>query len=74
MDYLLKKDMVTLGLDPINLDIISVKEARTAYHQISKEVHPDKAGIESTARFQEVGNSYQRILKYIIKSSRQTLK
>ena len=67
----LKKDLSTLRMDIDNLE--TEQQARTAYHKVALEVHPDKADPENreqvakfTAAFQELGNCYQRVLKHII--------
>ena len=69
----LMKDLSTLRLDAHNLNSLTVKHARVAYHKAALLVHPDKADPENleqvaefTAAFKELGNSYQRVLKHII--------
>ena len=69
----LKKDLSTLRMDIDNLESLTVQQARAAYHKVALEIHPDKADPENreqvakfTAAFQELGNCYQRVLKYII--------
>ena len=69
----LKKDCETLQIDDDKLESLSVQEVKTQYHKMSKVVHPDKADptnpkqVEDfTAAFQELGNCYQRVLKYIV--------
>ena len=69
----LQKDISTLRLDINNLESLTVKQARNAYHKIALEIHPDKADPENaeqvaefTAAFKELGNSYQRVLKFIV--------
>ena len=64
----LKKDLVTLNIDFDNLKSLSVQHARSQYHKIALTIHPDKADPENheqveefTARFQELGNCYQRV-------------
>ena len=72
----IKNDLNTLGLVFTNLKSLSVKEARIAFRQKALELHPDKhpdnVKEEFTARFQEAGNSYQRILKYLIQNLNET--
>ena len=69
----LKEDLITLGIDAEKLESVTVQDARIAYHKTSREIHPDKADPENldqvakyTALFQEAGNSYQRILNFVI--------
>ena len=69
----IKKDLHTFGIDVSKLESLTVQEVRAAYHKLAKEIHPDRVDpadaervAECTAAFQEVGNSYQRILKFII--------
>ena len=69
----IKKDLKTLGIDEDKLDTLTVKDARTGYHETARKIHPDKADQNNheqvqkqNAAFQEAGNAYGRILKYII--------
>ena len=69
----LKKDLATLKIDADKLESLSVQQARSAYHKIALVVHPDKADLknpeqiaEYTAAFKELGNAYQRVIKFII--------
>ena len=69
----LKKDLDIFGLDASQLQSLSVQDVRAAYHKLAKEIHPDRVDpadvekvAECTKAFQDAGNSYQRILKYII--------
>ena len=70
-----KRDLATLGLSEDVFDTITVKEARMGYHKRAKEFHPDKADrnneeevAKNTEAFKEVGNAYERILRYIIEN------
>ena len=69
----LKKDLETFGISVNNLESLTVQEIRAAYHKLAKEIHPDRVDpgdkekvAKCTAAFQEAGNSYQRLLKFII--------
>ena len=69
----LKKDLATLQIDIDHLETLSVQQASTQYRKVALTVHPDKADPhnpkqveEFTAAFQELGNCYQRVLKYIV--------
>ena len=62
-----------LGLSIDEMDSLTAEEVKCAYHKAAKKTHPDKAdptNLEEVARytaaFQEVGNSYQRILIFIV--------
>ena len=68
-----QKDLAVLGLSIDESDSVTSEEAKCAYRKATKKMHPDKAdptNLEEVARytaaFQEVGNSYQRILMYIV--------
>ena len=69
----IRKDLTTMKMDVNNFEELTVETAKKAYRKRAAEVHPDKADPEDlkqvaefTAAFQELGNSYQRILKYIV--------
>ena len=69
----IKKDLKTLGIDEDKLDTLTVKDARTAYHNTARKIHPDKTDQKDdekvqkhTTEFKQVGSAYERILKYII--------
>lgn len=60
-------------MDADSPEELSVDTAKKAYHRRAAEIHPDKADPADlnqvqkfTAAFQELGNYYQRILKYIV--------
>ena len=69
----IRKDFSTMRMDANNLEDLTVEKAKKAYRKRAAVIHPDKADpadlkqvAEFTAAFQDLGNSYQRILKYII--------
>ena len=71
----IKKDLSFLRMDDENLEELTVEKVKNAYRKAAREIHPDKADPtnlkqveEFTAAFQELGNSYQRLLKYIIEN------
>ena len=68
----MKKDLFTLKINIDDLESLSVQQAGTQYRKVALTVHPDKADPlnpeqieEFTAAFQDLGNCYQRLLKYI---------
>ena len=69
----LRSDLATFGIDESKLESLTIPTVRTAYHKLAKEIHPDKIDPEDlekvarcTAAFQEAGNSYERIIQYIV--------
>ena len=72
------KDFSTMRIEVDKLEELTVEKAKKAYHKVAAEVHPDKADpanlkqvaefTEFTAAFQDLGNSYQRVLKYIVEN------
>ena len=70
----IKNDLVTLGLYVTKVESLTVIEAKLAYHKKAKLTHPDKVGPKCTTQFQELGNAYQRILKYIIENLQSKMK
>lgn len=69
-----KCDLVCLGIKIEKLDGLTIQKVKTAYHKAAKAIHPDKADpknleqvAEFTSKFQEIGNAYQRILRYLVK-------
>ena len=69
----LEKDFATMQINIDNLESLSVHQAKIQYHKVALIIHPDKADPnnpeqvqEFTAAFQELGNCYQRVLKYIV--------
>jgi curved DNA-binding protein CbpA len=65
---ILKKDLLILELEEKELDEVTIKDVIKAYRKKALRVHPDKAGKESTAAFQELNNSYERVLKYLVEN------
>ena len=70
----IKIDLSVLGIELERLEVLTVKEAREAYYKAAKLTHPDKADRknedqvnEFKRRFQEIVNSYERTLRYLIK-------
>ena len=68
-----QKDLAVLGLSIDNIESLTSEEVKGAYHKAAKKTHPDKAdptNLEEIARytaaFQEVVNSYQRVLIFIV--------
>ena len=70
----IKNDLVTLGLYVTKVESLTVIEAKLAYHKKARLTHPDKVGPKCTTQFQELGNAYQRILKYIIENLQSKMK
>ena len=67
MSQTLNNDIKCLGIDYSKIDTLTVSDARKAYHKMAKQIHPDKnKNPESDAAFQELGHSYERILKFIV--------
>ena len=69
----LKKDMATLRIDIETLVSLTIKQAKNQYHKIALVTHLDKADPDNpkqveefTAAFKELGNSYERVFKYIV--------
>jgi len=50
-----KNYYATLGVPPT----ASQQRIREAYHDLAKKHHPDKAGTESTGKFQDISEAYQ---------------
>ena len=70
-----KKDLANLKIDSDSLDNLTGDMVKAAYYKTALLTHPDKADPadakqveEFTAAFQELGNSYQRILQYLIEN------
>lgn len=62
----MKTDCETVGIEFKDIDSITVKEVICAYRKQALHVHPDKNGPDTTAAFQALNNSYQRILKFVL--------
>ena len=71
MSEQLRKDCENLGIDAELLITVTVKEVIRAYRKEAIKVHPDKNGVESTPAFQELNNSYQRLLSFLIEEKSQ---
>ena len=41
----------------------SLEEVKAAYKRLALRYHPDKAGKQSTAKFQEINAAYEKIIK-----------
>ena len=74
-----KKDLATLRIDDDSLDDLTVRMVKLAYYKTASIVHPDKADPlnpkqveEFTAAFQELLNSYQRVLQYMMENMNET--
>ena len=65
MNSNLSEDLAVLGLYNIPENTLTVDIVRNAFLSLAILKHPDKAG-GSTAAFQELLDSYQRTLKYIV--------
>ena len=63
---------MVLGLQECNLEEVTMKDAINAYRRNAKKIHPDKAGDSFTAAFQELVNSYRRVLEYLYKRNKDT--
>ena len=61
-----KKDFLLFGFVEQTIHSIKVRDVIIAYRKLAMKVHPDRAGQEYTAEFQELGNAYQRCLQYLI--------
>ena len=74
----LKRDCEILGIDSENIDAITIREVIKAYRKEALKVHPDKIDQESTdeerakatAAFQELNNSYGRVLKLVLQKKK----
>ena len=62
----LKKDFIALGLENEVIENITVRDAIVAFQKAALKKHPNKAGADYTVAFQEISESYQRVLKYLI--------
>ena len=62
----LKDDFLSLGFDLEQIPSATVKESMVAFRKLAKQHHPDKAGVNSTAAFQTLLNSYRNVLEYLI--------
>ena len=67
------KDLKFLGIQNIDIESLTINDAKTAYHKMAKKIHPDKTDQsdldkvrESNEAFKEAGACYERILKYIV--------
>ena len=67
------QDLTFLGIQNINIDDLTIADAKTAYHKLAKQIHPDKTDRndvekyeKNTEAFKKAGNCYERILKYIV--------
>ena len=68
-----RKDLDNLRIEAENENNLTVELVKAAYRKTAMIVHPDKADPknqvqvqEYTAAFQELGNAYERVLKYMI--------
>ena len=62
----LMDDFLSLGFDLEQIPSATVKESMVAFRKLAKQYHPDKAGVNSTAAFQTLLNSYRNVLEYLI--------
>ena len=69
----LRKDFATLGVHDVEVESLTVEQAKAAYRKAALITHPDKADpafpkqvADFTAAFQELGNCYERVLKHIV--------
>ena len=62
----LKKYFIVLGLENEVIENITVRDAIVAFQKAALKKHPNKAGADYTVAFQEISESYQRVLKYLI--------
>ena len=62
-----QEDLKTLEVDDnINEDNVTTRDVHKAFRKKAKVIHPDKAGAESTADFQDFKNAYERALQYLV--------
>ena len=62
-----QEDLKTLEVDDnINEDNVTTRDVHKAFRKKAKVLHPDKAGAESTAQFQDFKNPYERALQYLV--------
>ena len=61
-----KDDLKTLGLDVTDIESVTIRDVIKAFRKNAHILHPDRAGHDSTTAFQELSNSYQRALKYLV--------
>ena len=57
-------DFDVLGFKENEVNMLTMKDVIKAYRRIAIKIHPDKAGSATTAEFQELLNSYRRVLEY----------
>ena len=63
-----------LGIKEENYETLTMDDAVKAYRKLAMTVHPDKAGKESTAAFQNLNNSYEKVLEFLITNLRPNTK
>ena len=60
------EDLKTLNVDIKLKDSVTIRDIINAYRKKAKIIHPDKAGSDFTAEFQDFNNAYERALKYLV--------
>ena len=71
----LSTDLAYLTIDTDSQDDLTVEMVKTSYYRVAMVVHPDKTDRENpkqveefTAAFQELLNSYHRVLQYMMEN------